>query len=1157
MCLICQMTQTFDPLRHDEGKAIFADIYETGDAPGIETLPTDSGVPTMDVGDSFFGTIGTAGDTDWIAVDLVAGTTYQIDMLGADSGVGTLVDPYLWLFGIDNPNAGPIVLDQSDDDGNGYESQIIYTAINSGTFYILADEWGETGTYRIDVSETVGGGPTLPAIGDAVALGIGAEIPAEISASSEVDLYAVSLVAGEDYQFDLRAIDSSLGTLDDPLLTLYSWNGSDYVEIASDDDGGNGWESRLFVNATETGTFYLAASEAANNTGTYVIEAANVSGFDDPTDTPGVDDFPTSVTIPSITVGETYSGTINNFDDSDWIAIDLEAGTTYFFDMRGFDSGSGTLGDPFLWLYDLETTETGFSISSVASDDNGGLGLESRFAFTATDTETYYILADVTQGTGTYEIEVQEFLPPEPQDDGDLDELALQLTDGYWGDQQYTWDTSTSNQITVDITDLTAEGQQLARWAMQAWEMVANLDFVEVTSGGMIVWDDDEPGAFAYTPGGSPTEANVSTQWLIDGGTTLDSYSFQTYIHEFGHALGLGHQGNYNGSAEYGFDNLFGNDSWQMSVMSYFSQTENTRIDASYAFTSGPMMADIVAIQNLYGAPDATSATSGDTTYGSGSNLGNYLDEIFASVTTGQPSANIAGNNLMAFTVYDRDGTDTLNFAGLQNDIRLDLRETEFSDFGSFTGILGIARGTDIENGNTGAGNDSVTGNDLDNVIETNGGDDEIIGGGGDDTVNGGTGSDILILDGSWDEFQFSYEAGLVVEDLQTETGENTGTDTLIDMEMIAFSDGSTAALDVRTTRLDIDFAQDGIRFLSLATDSNDSRGWARIEQSYAEDGITLAGKTIFYDDGSTLETEYDASGVRIREIRADLPDAKSWDTYVKTYWADGTTNKSIVVTYDDGREFTTSFTEGGLRTSQIWNDALDTQSWQTITRHFAEDGATLTGQTIVYDDGRQMVRDYDANGRRTQQTESDLLDAKNWTTKQTQYGPDGTSLTQQTILYDDGRQLQTEFDSNGTRTKQTFSDPLDAQSWTTIEREYNPDTSKLSKLTYTLDNGRQTVTNYSETGVRTGVIQTDPLDSQTWDSIELSFAGDGRTLTDRVMTYDNGLVRDSDFNPSGREIFRITTDTLDAYEWEYWTRSFDDNGTVLETVYVYDAPLG
>ena len=86
---------------------------------------------------------------------------------------------------------------------------------------------------------------------------------------------------------------------------------------------------------------------------------------------------------------------------------------------------------------------------------------------------------------------------------------------------------------------------------MEAWEMVVDLDFVEVSSGEMITMDDNSSGAWAYAPGGTQSstgvELNVSETWLDSYGTTLDSYPYQTYIHEIGHAIGLGHQGNYNG----------------------------------------------------------------------------------------------------------------------------------------------------------------------------------------------------------------------------------------------------------------------------------------------------------------------------------------------------------------------------------------------------------------------------------------------------------------------------------------------------------------------------------------------------------------------------------------------------------------------------------
>ncbi len=491
-------------------------------------------------------------------------------------------------------------------------------------------------------------------------------------------------------------------------------------------------------------------------------------------------DAPGSTATPyAVSIGDTFEGTLTaSSDTSDVIAVTLTAGTTYEITHSGSAGSGGTLSDPYLRLLDSGGAQ-------IAASDDGGTGLDSQITFTATTTGTYYIEAGsyASSGSGSYTVAVNAAQPSEA---GTLDELANFLTHGYWGGSSRSWNTSSDNVISVNISALTSEGQQLARWAFEAWEMVANIRFVETTGSANMTFDDNQSGAFASwsSSGGSIISANVnvSTSWINAYGTTIDSYSFQTYVHEVGHALGLGHQGAYNGSASYGNDETFANDSWQMSLMSYFSQTENTSINASYAFTLGPMMADIVAIQNLYGAPSAGAAidTIGNTTWGANSNLGGYLGAYFDTLD-GPNNPGLVGNRNVTFTIYDHSGTDTLDTTFTNTNNLIDMRDQQFSNVDGLIGNIGIARGTVLENVIAGRGNDTIIGNNADNRIS---------GGAGNDTVNGGNGTDTVVINAT--------QANSTITDLgngRVQIVSSDGTDSIEGVEFFEFND-QTISLD-------------------------------------------------------------------------------------------------------------------------------------------------------------------------------------------------------------------------------------------------------------------------------------------------------------------------------------------------------------------------
>lgn len=302
--------------------------------------------------------------------------------------------------------------------------------------------------------------------------------------------------------------------------------------------------------------------------------------------------------------------------------------------------------------------------------------------------------------------------------------------------------------------------------------------------------------AYAYMPGDYDQAGDL---WFGRNYDYTDAqagnYAWHTVLHEIGHALGLKH----GHEVQNGFAALPTEyDSLEYSLMTYRSYVGDTPGAYSYSTWSAPqtyMMADIAALQQLYGADFTTNAD--DTVY-------RWTPSSGDTYVNGEVAIDAGGSVIFA-TIWDGGGSDLYDLSAYSTDLIIDLKPGASSTLGdgqlAYLGSGHKASGSVynallynddqrslIEAAIGGSGSDRISGNQAMNVLAGQDGDDvlggrsgqdrleggvgadRLLGGRGSDKLSGGGGDDILGGGSGKDTFRFAFGGGHdVVTDLAPE----------------------------------------------------------------------------------------------------------------------------------------------------------------------------------------------------------------------------------------------------------------------------------------------------------------------------------------------------------------------------------------------------
>ena len=377
-----------DPLAADGEQAAPQTVSEPGDEDFSANTSTNGRVAA---GETATGAVGSGGDRDWFAVDLVAGRSYTIDLRGSPTDDGTLPDPYLR--GIHDAAGNLIARTTNDDWGGTYNSRVTFTATETGTHYIAAGAFrSRQGTYKVEVTDST---PTT-----------------DVNEAPMIRVADAEATEGDDpemlFRVTLESASSGTVTVNYATVDGTATAGEDYTAMS-------GTLTFAPGETEKTVSVAIIDDELEDSGETFTLVLSDPSGavLEDDSEATGTilnteDDYgQDTTTTGEVTVGGNVWGIIGNDADRDWFKVELTAGRLYQIDVQGkeqYPLGSNMVTDMCL----LGVHDSAGDLIPGTTDSNSGWWRSPRLYFDPPATGTYFIAVGSNWGTGNYRVSVTD-----------------------------------------------------------------------------------------------------------------------------------------------------------------------------------------------------------------------------------------------------------------------------------------------------------------------------------------------------------------------------------------------------------------------------------------------------------------------------------------------------------------------------------------------------------------------------------------------------------------------------------------------------------------------------------------------------------------------------------------------------------------------------